>query len=30
VVGVTTWLALGLLVLGVAAFMLGLRLRSAA
>lgn len=30
VVGVTTWLAVGLLVLGVAAFMLGLRLRSAA
>ena len=30
VVGVTTWLALGLLVLGVAAFMLGLRLRGAA
>jgi len=30
VIGVTTWLAVGLLVLGVAAFMLGLRLRNAA
>jgi uncharacterized membrane protein HdeD (DUF308 family) len=30
VIGVTTWLAFALLVLGVAAFVLGLRLRSAA